>query len=166
MVWCQFEEAILGKQQNRAMFPIILVVAGLLLLVGAVVSVLLLNSPGDQLTVEDPSQEGSYPQVSRVDLAQAKSAYDSGTAVFVDVRDQVYYDNGHIPGAISIPLGEIEDRLDEIDPNDWIILYCTWPNEETSARAASILTENGYQRANPVLGGLQSWSEAGYPIEP
>ncbi len=115
----------MGKQQNRAMFPIILVVAGLLFLVGAVVSVLLLNSPGDQLTVEDPSQEGSYPQVSRVDLAQAKSAYDSGTAVFVDVRDQVYYDNGHIPGAISIPLGEIEDRLDEIDPNDWIILYCT-----------------------------------------
>lgn len=113
------------KQQNRAIFPIILVVAGGLFLVGAAVSVLLLSSPGDQLPADVPSAEGSYPQVSRVDLAQAKSAYDSGTAVFVDVRDQVYFDNGHIPGAVSIPLGEMQDRLDELDPNDWIILYCT-----------------------------------------
>ena len=115
----------MGKQQNRAIFPIILVVAGVLFLVGAVVSVLLLSSPGNQLPADVPSAEGSYPQVARVDLAQAKSAYDSGTAVFVDVRDQEYFDNGHIPGAVSIPLGEIQDRLDELDANDWIILYCT-----------------------------------------
>jgi len=115
----------LVKQQNRAIFPIILVVVGGLFLVGAAVSVLLLDSAGDQLPADVPSAEGSYSQVSRVDLAQAKSAYDSGTAVFVDVRDQVYFDNGHIPGAVSIPLGEMQDRLDELDPNDWIILYCT-----------------------------------------
>lgn len=115
----------MGKHQNRAMFPIILVVVGVLFLVGAAVSVLLLRTPGDQLPSDDPRTEESYPQVSRVDLAQAKSAYDSGTAVFVDVRDQVYFDSGHIPGAVSIPLSEIPDRLDELDPSDWIILYCT-----------------------------------------
>ena len=115
----------MGKQQNRPMFPIILVIVGVLFLVGAAVSVLLLSSSGDQPPTDDPSAEGSYPQVSRVDSAQAKSAYDSGTAVFVDVRDQEYFDNGHIPGAVSIPLSEIQDRLDELDANDWIILYCT-----------------------------------------
>ena len=115
----------MGKQQNRAMFPIILVAVGVLFLVGAAVSVLLLSSPRDQLPTDVPRAEESYPQVSRVDLAQAKSAYDSGTAVFVDVRDQVYFNNGHIPGAVSIPLSEIQDRLDELNPSDWIILYCT-----------------------------------------
>jgi 3-mercaptopyruvate sulfurtransferase SseA len=115
----------LGKQQNHAIFPIILVAVGVLFLVGAAASVLLLNTPGDQLPADIPQVEESYPQVSRVDLTQAKSAYDSGTAVFVDVRDQVYFNSGHIQGAVSIPLSEIEDRLDELDPNDWIILYCT-----------------------------------------
>ena len=115
----------MGKQKNRAMFPIILVVVGVLFLVGAAVSVLLLSSPGDQLPADVPGAEESFPKVSRVDLAQAKSAYDSGTAVFVDVRDQVYFNNGHIPGAVSIPLSDIQDRLDELNPSDWIILYCT-----------------------------------------
>ena len=115
----------MDKGQNRTIFPIILVGVGLLFLVGAVVSLLLIRSPGDQSNTGAPRAEGNFPQVSRVDLAQAKGAYDAGAAVFVDVRDKVYYDSSHIPGAISIPLSEIEERLDELDPNDWVILYCT-----------------------------------------
>ena len=113
------------KGQNRTIFPIILVGVGLLFLVGAVVSLLLINPRGDQSNAEVPRTEGNFPEVSRVDLAQAKGGYDDGTAVFVDVRDKDYYDSSHITGAKSIPLSEIEDRLDELDPNDWIILYCT-----------------------------------------
>lgn len=98
---------------------------GALFLIGAVVSVLLIGSPEEQSDAAAPPAEGNYPEVARVDLVQAKGAYDAGAAVFVDVRDKVYYDGSHIPGAISIPLSEIENRLDELDPDDWIILYCT-----------------------------------------
>jgi len=66
-----------------------------------------------------------FPQIERVDVASAKSALDSGQAVVVDVRDKVYYDDGHITGSISIPLSEIESRLGELNQSDWIILYCT-----------------------------------------
>jgi hypothetical protein len=115
----------LGTGQNQRIFPIILIAVGLLFLVGALVSLLLINQGDDRSNDAATNAEQDNPQIPRVDVAQAKSAYDTGLAVFVDVRDKVYFDSSHIPGAISIPLIEIGNRLDELDPNDWIILYCT-----------------------------------------
>jgi rhodanese-related sulfurtransferase len=45
--------------------------------------------------------------------------------VFVDVRSAGSYAASHIPGALSIPLGELDARLDELDPAARIITYCT-----------------------------------------
>ena len=64
-------------------------------------------------------------ELQRVSLADAETALDSGTAVFVDVRGADVYAMSHIPGALSIPLAEIEMRLNELDPAQWIITYCT-----------------------------------------
>ena len=64
-------------------------------------------------------------EVVRLSLEDAKAAFDNGTAVFVDVRSQSSYAASHIPGALSIPLIELEPRVNELDPNQWIITYCT-----------------------------------------
>ena len=64
-------------------------------------------------------------EISRVSPQGAKAAFDSGEALFVDVRSASSYAAGHIPGALSIPLIEIEARLSELDPDQWIITYCT-----------------------------------------
>jgi 3-mercaptopyruvate sulfurtransferase SseA len=98
---------------------------GLILLIGAVVSLVILSSANDTKKGTSLNQEIPYPTVSRVELSTAKAAFDKGDAVFVDVRDPLYYENGHIPEARSIPLSQFRQRLDELDPNDWIILYCT-----------------------------------------
>ena len=58
-------------------------------------------------------------------LGNAKAAYDLKQATFVDVRDADSYANAHIAGALSIPLADLESRLKELDPNAWIITYCT-----------------------------------------
>lgn len=63
--------------------------------------------------------------VVRVNLEEARAAYDDGDALFLDVRSAASYANGHIPGAISIPVSEIEARLADLDPERWIITYCT-----------------------------------------
>ena len=63
--------------------------------------------------------------VVRVSLADSKAAFDAKTAVFLDVRDAGSYANAHIPGALNIPLNELEARLSELDPKAWIITYCT-----------------------------------------
>lgn len=76
--------------------------------------------PGPEALTELP-----FPAVQRVSLEDARQALDAGTAVFVDVRDRGSYEQAHIPGALSIPLDEIATRQDELDPEDWIITYCT-----------------------------------------
>ena len=64
-------------------------------------------------------------EIPRVPLQEARNAFDSGAAVFVDVRAASSYESAHIPGALSIPTDEIETRLNELDPAQWIITYCT-----------------------------------------
>ena len=115
----------MGTNNKRPIFPLLLIAAGLMLLIGAVVIIVFLSEGDDSQQVIVPYQDIPDPQVARVDLSTAKVAFDTGEAVFVDVRDQTYYENGHIPGALSIPLSQFEQRLNELDPNDWIILYCT-----------------------------------------
>lgn len=65
------------------------------------------------------------PEIVRVTLGNAKAAYELKQAVFLDVRDADSYANSHIPGAISIPLADLETRWQELDKNAWIITYCT-----------------------------------------
>ena len=82
-------------------------------------------------TASPPQAEPESPvaeapgEVQRVSLEESLAAFDNGEAVFLDVRSESSYAAGHIPDALSIPLAELEARIDEIDPNQWIITYCT-----------------------------------------
>ncbi len=66
-----------------------------------------------------------YPNVARLELTDAKARYDAKSAVFVDVRGQSDYAAAHIPGALSLPLGELEARLAELPRDREILTYCT-----------------------------------------
>ncbi len=115
-----------SQRKPVSLWPIILVGIGLILLAGAVV--VFLNNPlGPSETVAPTqvSEQIPYPEIPRVSLKDAKAAYDMKTAVFVDVRGEPYYSQGHIPGALSISGAELTNRLSELDPNQWIIPYCT-----------------------------------------
>lgn len=67
----------------------------------------------------------SVDDIQRISAQEAKDAYDQGEAVFLDVRDQDSYESAHIAGAANIPLYELGNRFNELDPNTWIITYCT-----------------------------------------
>ena len=71
-----------------------------------------------------PQTEADVPRAS---LEMALTAYTAGAAIFVDVRSADEYTASHIPGAINIPLNEIEFNpiLPNIDQDQWIITYCT-----------------------------------------
>ena len=69
--------------------------------------------------------ENSLPEIPRIPLAEAKSAFDTQAALFIDVRSSSQYADGHIPGAMSIPLMSLEDAIADLRRESWIITYCT-----------------------------------------
>lgn len=112
------------KRKRNSQIPTFLAISGGLLLVIAAVLMATQNAP----TAPTPAsafEEGTYPDIPRVSLEDARAALDLGSAIFVDVRSVEAYQGGHIAGAINIPLAELESRLGELDPNQWIITYCT-----------------------------------------
>ncbi len=109
---------------NNNLVPLFLIGAGVVLIIGLIIWQLLPQTPAAAPTSPNNANI-PYANVQRVGLAEAKAALDAKTAVFVDVRDLDVYQANHINGAINIPLGEFETRYRELNPNQWIITYCT-----------------------------------------
>lgn len=78
------------------------------------------------------------------------------------VRDQ---DSRFIPDALVMDFAEVDQRLDRVPTDREIIFYCTCPNEAGAARVARKLMDLGYTHVRPLLGGLDAWIAAGYPVE-
>jgi len=109
---------IIGKANTkRTLFALVVV-----FIVAAAILAACTASP---MQVTDDSNVDASGEVQRVSLEESKMAFDNGEAVFIDVRSESSYAASHIPGALSIPLAELEGRLGELDPNQWIITYCT-----------------------------------------
>lgn len=87
-----------------------------------------------------------------------------GTIVVLDVRPTPEYDQGHIVGARSIPIDELERRLSDLSPDREIVAYCRGPYCVFADEAVSLLVERGYQ-ARRLTAGMPEWRAAGYPVE-
>ena len=83
----------------------------------------------------------------------------------LDVRESDAYRNGHIPGAINIPRGQLELRVDTVlpDPTRRIVIYCELGKISTLATAR--LRKMGFSRALALDGGFSQWREAGLAVE-
>jgi len=119
--------AIRKTQSNLA--PWILMIGGSLIILAVVIwQTIEALTPVE--TSADPVNSASnsfipYPDVERISLTDAKTAFDNGSALFIDVRDAEYYDAHHIPGALNIPYSQLETRMEELDPTQPVITYCT-----------------------------------------
>jgi membrane protein DedA with SNARE-associated domain/rhodanese-related sulfurtransferase len=92
---------------------------------------------------------------------------DAGCQPFiVDLRHPLDYlpDPRVLPGAVRIGPNEIALHADRIPRDRDIILYCTCPSEETSAKVAMQLHRLGITRVRPLRGGFDGWKKAGYPL--
>lgn len=85
----------------------------------------------------------------------------------VDLRHplDILPDPRALPGAVQIGPQELKERNSVIPRDRDIVLYCTCPSEETSAKVALELRSLGILRVRPLRGGLQGWKDAGYPLE-
>ncbi|GHD10998.1 rhodanese-like domain-containing protein [Zhihengliuella salsuginis] len=82
-------------------------------------------------------------------------------AKVLDVREAYEWEAGHATGATHIPMNEVPERLDDLDPDDDTYVICRTGGR--SAQVAAFLTANGYTAFN-VAGGSGAWLEAGLPL--
>ena len=84
--------------------------------------------------------------------------------VILDVRSREGFRGGHIPGALSIPFEELEERYKELPKDRDMITYCWNVTCFLCTRAALFLTRKGYQ-AKELIGGIEEWQRAKFPVE-
>ncbi|MEW5872509.1 MAG: rhodanese-like domain-containing protein [Chloroflexota bacterium] len=113
------------KANRQTGFPVLMMTAGVLLIIVSAWFFISAALPQATSTPTAMQARIPYPEVRRVNLPDAKAAYELGTAVFVDTRGDAYFDQEHIPGALSISAEEVPGRLSQLKPTDWIITYCT-----------------------------------------
>lgn len=80
----------------------------------------------------------------------------------VDVRDPSEWQQGHIPGAVHIPLAELGQRAAELNPFRPTAVICA--SGTRSSTAASLLAARGFKHVANVMGGMEGWEAAGYPV--
>jgi rhodanese-related sulfurtransferase/DNA-binding transcriptional ArsR family regulator len=87
-----------------------------------------------------------------------------GLVTVLDVRPSEEYQSGHIPGAINVPLAELEQHLDEIDTAHEVVAYCRGPHCVLAFDAVEKLRKKGIT-AHRMADGFPEWKSAGLPIE-
>src|SRR5919205_980085 len=111
----------------------------------------------EQITEVDPKEVHSH----------LHSANGNGAApVIVDVREQHEYEEAHLPGAIHVPRGHLESRIEGKvgDKSKPVVLYCA--SGQRSALAANTLQELlGYEDVASMTGGITLWKDRGYEVE-
>ena len=115
---------------------------------------LLLLLTGCGGNASNTSSESDYQQISQ---EEAKEMMDTQDVIILDVREQDEYDSGHIPGAVLLPVGTIdEETAAEVIPekDSTVLVYCRSGNR--SKTASSALAELGYTNIYK-FGGINTW---------
>jgi ArsR family transcriptional regulator len=100
-----------------------------------------------------------------VQVEQVKRLLDEGqSVVLVDLRPEEGFQQGHLPGARSLPLRQLRRRYGEIPSTRPVVLYCACPPEELTA-AFRFLSDEGYRNVRVLEDGFPGWVRHGYPLE-
>ena len=105
---------------------------------------------------------------SRAEIDEARrrrGAERQGSALFVDVREREEWEEGAVPGAVHVPRGQLESRIEGLVPDRGpeLVLYCSGGSR--SAFAAKALGELGYENVASLTGGFTDWKRNGFPVE-
>jgi len=109
--------------------------------------------------------EEARAQIREVTPTEVKAMLDAkDPVVYLDVREPNEWNLGRIPGAVHLPRGNLESKLESvIDRARKIVVYCARGNR--SALAALTMQQMGYEDVASMSGGFQEWAGVGGPVE-
>jgi sulfur-carrier protein adenylyltransferase/sulfurtransferase len=107
-------------------------------------------------------------QITEVDPRDVHDLVSNGSNgyVIVDVREQHEYEESHLPGAVHVPRGHLESRIEGAAPDksQRVIAYCASGNRSALA-AHTMLNHLGYENVESMTGGITLWKDRGYEVE-
>jgi glyoxylase-like metal-dependent hydrolase (beta-lactamase superfamily II)/rhodanese-related sulfurtransferase len=106
----------------------------------------------------------TVPFMSMTELSRRIAARGNDLIV-LDVREKDAYEAGHIPGAMLLPRGQLELRVNDAFPDPGVRIVCICEFGKISTLAAATLRSLGFRHAAALDGGMKSWREASLPIE-
>jgi rhodanese-related sulfurtransferase len=102
-------------------------------------------------------------------VTRAKELFDKGHVLFVDARSRDNYEQGHIPGAVSLPLGQFDEMIQSFLSRHALdqpmVTYCSGRTCADSHNLASLLSEAGFTDVRIFIDGFPGWEAEGYPVE-
>lgn len=107
---------------------------------------------------------GEHDGLEGVTKEELKKRLRNQDVVVIDVRPAKEFEAGHIPGALSVPLGELKRRLRDLPKSKEIVAYCRGQYCSFAPDAVRYLTSKGY-KAKLLQEGLPDWASAGLPLE-
>ena len=107
--------------------------------------------------------------IEPVTAEQMREQIESGEALVLDARSSAEFHAGAIPGAMSLPVAELDEAFPGMEPflfhGQPIILYCSGLACDDALLLGEFLLEQGYTRLFLFAGGVEAWQAAGYPLE-
>jgi membrane protein DedA with SNARE-associated domain/rhodanese-related sulfurtransferase len=107
-------------------------------------------------------------RMARITVDELREKVEAGQApLILDLRSRAALEEDPtlIKGAIHLSMEDVEQRLDQLPHDRDIIVYCSCPNEVSSARVVLQLQRKGFTRVRPLLGGIDAWRELNYPMD-
>jgi rhodanese-related sulfurtransferase len=115
----------------------------------------------ERLAAAYPGSRDELQPVTREELT--RRLQDGDDLVVLDVRPAAEYAAGHLPGAVSIPVGELRRRLAELPGDREIVAYCRGPYCAFAHEAVGLLRDEGFA-ARRLEDGLPEWQAAGLAV--
>jgi len=107
-----------------------------------------------------------YPEIK---LLKTNEILKMKNIIIVDARERIFYEKGHIKGAINIPYDEIKinsyDFLKILNKDKEIVIYCDGGYCEASFIVAEFLIKNGFKNISVYIDGYPEWEKKGFPCE-
>ena len=96
-------------------------------------------------------------EIPQIQIQDAKQKLDEKECLFVDIRDPGSYQQAHIPGAIHLNDGNVQEFLQNTDKDKAVVVYCYHGN--SSLGATAFLIENGFKDVASMSGGFEAWRQ-------
>ena len=96
-------------------------------------------------------------EIPEIQIGEAKEKLNRQECVFVDIRDPASYQAGHVPGAVHLNDGNVQEFIGSADKEREVIVYCYHGN--SSLGAVAYFLENGFKNVASMSGGFEAWRQ-------